>query len=470
MTGPAPTARRLARFAAAAAGGLLTGACALQAPPVGEELAREALGQAVPPAAWTADAGAAGPVEAGWLGDFADPALQALVREALVRNADLRVAAARVEQAASFVRIAGGDIFPAVNALGRVSANDGASSAPLNIGALNVSWELDVWGRVRYGRRAAEDQYASAAADLEYARQSLAAAVVRSWLVATEAGLQRSLAQESLAAAEKLLALAEDRRRVGVGSELEVTLAMSARDGYRDTVRQLDLGVENARRALELLLGRYPAAALEQATTLPGVHTPVPAGVPADLLERRPDVIAAGHRVAAAFSRTGEAQAARLPRLSLNAGGSYIDSDTFVLQDRDNPVWSIGVGLLMPIYAGGALDAQVELRTLEQREAVADYARVGLKAFGEVENSLAGERAARERIGILSAQLASSERALELENVRYRVGSTDLRSVNQQQLAVYGARMSLLRVRTEQLVQRIALHLALGGDFDSEPG
>jgi len=470
MTGPAPTARRLARSAVAAAGSLLAGACALQPPPAGEELAREAFGQAVPPASWTADATLADPVEAGWLGDFTDPTLQSLVHEALAYNADLRVAAARVEQAASYVKIAGGDVFPAVNAVGRVSVNDGASSAPLNVGALNVSWELDVWGRVRYGRRAAEDQYASAAADLEFARQSLAATVVRAWFVATEAGLQTSLARESLAAAEKLLALAEDRRRVGVGSELDVTLAQAARDGYRDALRQLELGVENARRALELLLGRYPAAELEQAPALPGLRTDVPAGVPADLLERRPDVIAASHRVAAAFSRTGEARAARLPRLSLNAGGSYIDSDTFVLQDRDNPVWSIGVGLLMPIYAGGALDAQVELRTLEQKEAVADYARVGLEAFGEVENSLAGERAARDRIGILAAQLASSERALELENIRYRVGSTDLRSVNQQRLAVYAARMSLLRVRTEQLDQRVSLHLALGGSFDTEPG
>ena len=470
MTAPGTIARSFCRLASAAAGGLLATACALQSPPAGEELASEALGQAVPPAAWSAEA-AARPVETGWLGDFEDPSLQALVREALEHNADLRVAAARVEQAASYVTIAGGDVYPAVNAIGRVSANDGASSAPLNIGALNVSWELDVWGRVRYGRRAAEDQYASAAADLEYARQSLAAAVVRAWLVAAETSLQRSLAQDSVAAAEKLLGIAEDRRRVGVGSELDVTLARSARDGYRDVLRQLELGVENSRRALELLLGRYPTAELEQAAALPGLRSPVPgAGVPTDLLERRPDVIAAGHRVAAAFSRTGEARAARLPRLSLNAGGSYIDSDTFVLQDRDNPVWSVGLGLLMPIYAGGALDAQVELRSLEQKEAVADYARVGLKAFGEVENSLAGERAARERLGILAAQLASSERALELEHVRYRVGSTDLRSVNQQQLAVYGVRASLLRVRTEQLAQRVALHLAVGGSFEAEAG
>jgi len=460
---------RFAPILPAAAVTLVAG-CALQAPPAGEELEREAFGQVLPPDAWTAAATAPGPVGDGWLGDFGDATLEALVDEALGHNADLRAASARVEQAATYVRIAGGNLYPDLNAIGRASVNDGASSAPLNIGALNASWELDVWGRVRYGRRAAEDAYASAAADLAYARQSLAATVVRAWITATEARLQRSLAQDSLGSADKLLSLAEDRLRVGVGSELEVALARASRDDFRDSIRQLDLGLEQALRALELLVGRYPSAEVETASTLPAMQGAVPAGIPAELLERRPDVIAARQRVAAAFDRVGEAQAARLPRISLNAGGSYIDSDTFVLQDRDNPVWSVGLGLVMPLYAGGALKSQVELRTLEQKEAVAAYASVGLRAFGEVEGALAGERAAHERIEILEARVRDNQRALELENIRYRVGSTDLRSVSQQQILLYGSQASLLRVRAERLAQRVALHLALGGNFGATNG
>lgn len=444
--------------------------CALQDPPKGEALHREALGETVPPAAWVAPGAGGGPVGAGWLDTFADERLKALVAEAIARNPDLRAAGAQVEQAAAYVTIAGGKVYPAINLLGKTSTSNGSGAEPLNAGILSVAWELDVWGRVRYGRRAAEDQYAAAAADYAYAQQSIAALVVRGWVLACEAALQRQLAAESQVAAEKLLSLAGDRQRVGIGSELEVRLARGNVETFRDIVRQLDLGKEQALRALELLVGRYPSAELAASTSLPAINADAPAGVPAELLERRPDVIAAERRVAAAFSRSREAEAARLPQITLSASGSYLDSDVLVLKNRDNPIWGLGLGLVMPLYAGGALQAQVVLRTAEQKEAVARYASVGLKAFGEVEGALAAERAALERQSILAAQVGEGERALELENIRYKVGSTDLRNVAQQQLAVYGARSSLLRVQAERVAQRVNLYLALGGQFQKVPG
>jgi outer membrane protein TolC len=267
-----------------------------------------------------------------------------------------------------------------------------------------------------------------------------------------------------------LLALATERERVGIGSEVEVALARANVEGFRDARRQLVLGKEQALRSLELLLGRYPAAELEAATSLPAIADPVPAGVPAELLERRPDVVAAERRVAAAYNSTEQAKAARLPRISLSANVSYLESDILVLQDRENPAFGLGLGLLMPIYAGGSLAAQVELKTAEQRAAVAQYASVGLRAFGEVENALSAEQAALEREAILESQVRDSERALELEQVRYRVGNTDLRSVTQQQMAVYGARSSLLRIQAERVTQRVNLYLALGGGFEQAAG
>jgi len=460
-------ALRAAVNAAAAAGAIAIAGCALNTGPEREDLDREAFGFAEPPAGWSARADA-GAVESGWLAAFDDPRLAALVDEALAHNPDLRAASLQVERAAAAARIAGGSIYPAVNLIGRTSTSDGSGAEPLNAAILSASWELDLWGRVRYGRRAAEEQYAAAEADYLYARQSLAALVVRSWLMACEASLQAALAAESLAGAETLLSLAMDRQRVGIGSEVDVATARASRDDFRDAVRRLEYGREQSLRALELLLGRYPAAELEAATGLPSLAAAAPAGVPAELLERRPDVIAAERRVAAAFSRTGEAQAARLPRLTLSASGSYLDSDILVLKDRDNPVWGLGLGLVMPIYAGGALAAQVELRTAEQRSAVAQYASTGLKAFGEVENALAGEAAAADRVAILESQVRDRSRALELEQVRYRVGNADLRSVTQQQLALHASRSTLLRMQSERLSQRVALYLALGGGFGSE--
>jgi outer membrane protein TolC len=202
---------------------------------------------------------------------------------------------------------------------------------------------------------------------------------------------------------------------------------------------------------------------------LPGVPRDIPAGLPSELLERRPDVVAAERRVAVAFNRVGEAKAARLPIISLTAGVSSISSDLFVLQDHSNPVWSLGGNLLAPIYRGGALKTQVEIRTAEQKQAIAEYAVVGLRAFGEVEGALSAEIAAREREQILTQTLADSQQALSVVQTQFKVGSTDLRFVEQRQLALVATRSALIRVQAEQRVQRVNLHLALGGNFELPP-
>jgi outer membrane protein TolC len=239
--------------------------------------------------------------------------------------------------------------------------------------------------------------------------------------------------------------------------------------GYRDTLRQTEQAREQALRALELLLGRYPAAEIAVAQRLASMPAPVPAGMPSELLERRPDVIAAERRVAAAFARVGEAKAAQLPRISLTGGGSSLSSDVILLQNRDNPVWGLGGNVFAPIYQGGALRAQVDARTAEQKEAMADYARIAQRSFGEVENALSAETALREREAILSAAIRDNERALELAQIQYRVGKVDFRVVEQRQLALYGARTTRLHVQAEQLAQRVNVYLALGGGFDDLP-
>ena len=185
--------------------------------------------------------------------------------------------------------------------------------------------------------------------------------------------------------------------------------------------------------------------------------------------EPRVHVVAAERRVAVAFHRVGEAKAALLPRISLTAGGSSISSDLFVLQSRDNPAWGLGANLFAPLYQGGALRAQLEVRDAEQKAAMAAYASAGQRAFAETENALGAEIALRERAAIVEAMVRDNERALELALVQWRVGTVDQRSVEQRQLALYGARTTRLRVQSEQLAQRVNLHLALGGAFDEAP-
>ena len=440
--------------------------CALKMPPTSEELKGQVLApDAALPSQWTAGGAAAGAVEANWLASFADASLDALVAEAIAHNADLQAAAARVEQAAGYVRVARGELYPSLDFLGRAGGQLGGDSSGLEGVIVSASWELDVWGRVRYGVRGVKAQYGASEADFAYARQSLAALVAKSWFLATEASLQRDLASDMVSSAARLLNFAEQRQRIGAGSELDVTTARINLDTYRDSLRQLDLSREQSLRSLELLVGRYPAAALMPAPQLGALPPSAPAGLPSELLERRPDVLAAVQRLAVAFNRTQEAQAARLPRFSLTGSGSSLSSDFFVLQDRDNPVWSLGGSVFAPLFKGGALKAQVAVRTGEQKEALAHYVQTALKAFGDVENALSSEFALADRERILTATVADAARALELAETRYRVGLGDLRQVEQQQLAYHSVRMNLLRVQSERRVQRVNLHLALGGDF-----
>jgi len=453
-------ARKLCAVTVAVA---LTG-CALTPPPSNGELQKQALPNTPIPATWKSG-GSLAPVAERWLASFNDPALTALVDEALKYNADLQASAARVERAAGLLKIASASLQPSVTAVGVTGAKSGGSGGLEGV-FLNASLELDVWGRVRYGQSAAEADTAAFAADYAYARQSLAAMVAKSWFMAIEAGLQQSIAQEMLRSAESLLKLAQDRLRIGNGNEQAVADARASAASYRDVLRQTELSREQSLRALESLLGRYPAAEIKVVERFSAMPESVPVGMPSQLLERRPDVVAAERRVAAAFSRVGEARAAQLPRISLTAGGSDVSSDLIVLKNLDNPVWSLGANLVAPLYQGGALRAQVEIRTADQKQAVAQYARAGQRAFNEVENALAAERTLRDRNTLLQAAVRDNERALELAQIQYRVGSIDLRGVEQRQLALHGARTSLLRVQTEQLAQRVNLHLALGGGFE----
>jgi len=444
-------------------------ACALEPPPKPGDIRPQALPNAAVPAQWGLEGAATGPVAGNWLATFEDARLQALVTEAMVYNPDLRVAAARVEVASEYVNVADSTLYPQVNLLARGGGQTGGDASGIQGIGLYADWELDLWGRVRSERAAATASYESVVADTEYARQSVAALVAKSYFLAVEASLQLGLAEQMVAAAGQLAALAEQRQRIGKGDGYDAALARANAETFRDTVEQFKLARGQSLRALEALVGRYPAADVEVATQFAQTPGSVPAGLPSELLERRPDVVAAERRIAAAFYGVQEAKAARLPRIALTGNVSDISSDLFVLQDRDNPVWSAGASLVLPVFNAGALQSQVRIRTAEQKQAVAEYGRIGARAFGEVEEALSAEFAAARRESVLGRAVAENENALKLAQIRNDVGSGDLRGVRQQQLAAYGSRAALVRVQAERLVQRVNLYLALGGGFEAVP-
>jgi NodT family efflux transporter outer membrane factor (OMF) lipoprotein len=457
--------------------GVLAGAgfaagCATKAPPTRTEIQQQSpiLASLDLTRPWKAVPTSSNAIQDDWLSSFGDAQLDALVLEAMANNPDLRVAASKVQQAEQYVELAKAALRPAVNLFGTGGLNMGGGdvSSALQGFSLGVSWEPDLWGRMRYGRNAAEATYASVQADFEFSRQSLAAMVAKSWFTASETAQQQEITDGMVQSAQALVSMAEQRQTVGVGSEQDVALARANLGTFQDSARQVRFAHDQTLRALEALLGRYPAAVLATRPDLAGLPADVPTGLPIQMLERRPDMVAAERRVAAAFNRVGEAKAARLPRVILNANAATIQSDILELQDDfDSPTAGAGAKLLVPIYQGGALQAQAEIRTLEQEEAVAQYARQALSALGDVENALSAGQALADRDQLLQRTVADTQRALDLAQTSYRIGVSDLRAVQQQQINLHGARLAWLHVRSEQLAQRVNLHLALGGSFEA---
>jgi len=446
----------------------LPGCIHLHSGPSSAELAKQSMPHTQLPPQWVAQGTRPESVESGWLRQFNDPQLSALASEALTYNSDLQVAQARVEQARNLMEAAGGAMLPTLSALGKTGGKLGGDSSGVNGAFLQASWEIDLWGRIRYGRMAATAQYASATADTAFARQSLVATLARTWFGAKEITAQIGLTDETIAAAQQFLELTQTRAHVGTANDGDVALAQAALAGYRDSRRELIRAKAQTQRAIEILLGRYPAAELIVSADLPPVPAPAAAGLPSQLLERRPDVIAAQQRVVAAYASAEEATAARWPQLSLTAAVGAISSEVFVLKDVSNPLWGVGATATASIYNGGQLKAVASARAAEARAASAEFARVGARSFADVEDAISGEAALREQADYAATALDAQLRDLAVTQVEFRVGRTDARPVLQQQLRVYAAQMHAVHIQAETLSQRVALNLALGGDFGSD--
>lgn len=448
---------------------LMVAGCSLRPPPSPEEIRRQAVGHLRLESPWRSGGAQGAAVQDDWLASFGDARLQALVAEALAYNPDLHVTATRIEQAAGQLGLARAAQRPSLALVGTggVKVSD-MSSALSGLLAL-MSWEVDLWGSLRYASAAAADQLAATRWDLEFARQSLAANTAKAWFTAAQTRLEEQAALRMVELQQRLLQLAIQRRDTGPGSDQEVVQAQAALHLQRDGLAEARLAHQWARRALESLLGRYPGAEIQAREDLPALPGPVPAGLPLQMLERRPDLRAAEQRVAGAFNRVGQARAAALPLIQLTANLGYLDSDVLALKrDFENPTGGAGARLLLVDLDGAVQEAQFMIVSAQQREAVAQYVRLALRAIADVEAALAGAQVLDEREGELVAQAAAQGRALQLAQTGYEVGKRDLRAVEQERLRFYQVQLQLLRVRGEQLSQRVDLHLALGGSFGAE--
>lgn len=228
--------------------------------------------------------------------------------------------------------------------------------------------------------------------------------------------------------------------------------------------------VDAAKRTLETLLGRYPAGTIEALSGLPRIHREVPAGLPTELLLRRPDLLAAEARVDAAMKDLSASRKALLPALRITGDGGTASTDDFGdLFNIQNLVWGIGQNLTRPLYQGGRLKANIRLDEDQRDELIASYAETALTAFREVETALSAERYLKAQVGALSTAVSESRRAETLSLGDYQQGLVDIITLLESQRRSFDAQSALLTVKLALIVNRVDLYLALGGDFDHAP-
>lgn len=432
------------------------------------------------PAAWEAGSPDARGVEDRWWTQFSNPALEGAVEEALRANLDMAKALARMEASAEAARIAGAALAPSAglsfdsqrqqqNFVGLPIPGAGnqvlTSRATTHRVGFNVSWELDVWGRLRAGRRAALKDYRAAEVDYRAARQSLAGRVVKAWAMRAEAGEQLSLAR---ATAKNYALVAEQSRRRyerGLRSALDLRLAQGAEASARALEAQRANEWQQAARAFEILLGRYPKGEEGADGEMPLVAGEAPAGLPSELLGRRPDLLAAEAKWEASRHRVKEAKAAMLPRISLSASGGRSSNELEDLLSNNFNVWTLAGNLAQPLFEGGKLRANARMNEARAREAAAEYGAVALRAFREVEAGLAGERWTAERVAGLEVAARESELARALAEERHARGLENFVTVLEAQRRALESASQLLAARRAQVENRVDLHLALGGGF-----
>lgn len=474
------------------------------------------------PGTWANAAGPARSVDYRWLARFRDPALSRLVEEALQQNPDMTIAAARLQQAQAQAVIAGAAGRPQINfgfdasrnrsgfrtgqsggsssgtgtgqtgggtgstgsgsggigtgTIGATStgASDVITTFSNNFGArLNLSWELDLWGRIRANVSAAIGAAQAAEGDYQAARSSLAAQVARAYFALLEAEEQERLAQDSVAIFENTERTIRERFTSGLqeqtGSAAQVRLALSDVANAIASLEQTRGQKLSARRQLELLAGRYPTGTQAGNRRLPDPGAVPPVGLPSDLLMRRPDIVAAERRFAAQGMRIKEAYRAVFPQISLTTSGGLAARQLKDLLNSSFGTWNLAGNLLQPIFTGGQIKGNISLRRGEETQALGSLQSTVLQAFGEVEAALTNEDVLRRR-EIATAQAARlADEADAQARADYATGVGDILTILTAQRQRIVIRSQLLTLQRLRLDNRVQLHLALGGDYQSQP-
>lgn len=424
------------------------------------------------PAHGASDAPANDMAAVGWRDVLIDPRLERVVDLALAHNRDLRVAVLNVEKAAAQYRISRSDRIPKL--AGDISMSRSRTEAGVtenySVALGLASFELDLFGRVRHLGQAALESYFAQEESRRAAQISLIAAVTHAWMTLAADQSLLAIAEETLKTYEETLRLTEGRHTLGAASGLELAQMRAQVEGARADVARYAGQVVQDRNLLELLAGTdVPQADLPQGFDDDLVAMPpLPAGVPSQVLLRRPDIQAAEHGLLAASANIGAARAAFFPSISLTGNLGTASTEFSNLFESGTRFWSFVPRITIPIFQAGALKANLKVAEANRDIALASYEKAIQTGFREVADALSQTRALAEQRNAVEALLSAAREAENLSQARYDAGRDSYLTLLDAQRTRYGAQQNLISIRLAEQINRITLYSALGGGWSAE--
>jgi NodT family efflux transporter outer membrane factor (OMF) lipoprotein len=413
-----------------------------------------------------------------WWEIFQDPQLNALEAQVNVSNQNLKAAEAQYTQARALVRYYRADYFPTITGGASASRNRISQNRPASIVAngttyndfqipFDLSYEVDVWGRVRRTVESYREQAQASAADLATVNLSMHAQLALDYFQARTLDAEEQLLNSTVTQYQQALDLIESRYAGGLASDLEVQQAKTQLETTR--AQAIDVGVARAQyeHAVAVLIGKPPADFSLAALPLTAPPPAIPAGLPSELLERRPDIAAAERRMASANAQIGVAKAAYYPVISLGASGGFESGAISTLLTGPSALWSVGGSAIAPIFDAGRRRANLDQAIAAYDQTVANYRETVLTGFQQVEDNLVALRILENEAQVQEKAVVAAQKYLELANTRYVGGVTSYLEVTTAQSAALSDEVTAVSILGRRMVDAVTLVQALGGGWNS---
>lgn len=397
-----------------------------------------------------------------WIADLKTPQLETLIDEGMVYNADIIIAKEKLNQVELAMEIAGSNLYPSINAIANTS-NNLVTESQIRRLSLKANWEIDLWGKNKSAQMASTSDYFSAKHQNTLLHQSIAAMIAKAYFLNIAGNIQEDTIESYIQKTKELEKLYVIQKKVGTANALDlsnISAEIISLEGYLETIKNAN---NQSRRSLELLTGKYPEGKLATQNFFNPVKNDIPDSFPLQLLESRSDIQANHFQIEKAFYEVQQANAARLPSLSISSSfgtaGSNVESINSLFS---NPLLKVGGGLVSPLFNSGKLKKNIEIKNAQQKQVVEEYSKTVMNALNEVESSLAYLHSIEKQLTYNLSAINELKNNIELTQKQIKVGSSNNFILIRKQRDLLKNEMNLINLELQDRMERINLYMALG--------